>query len=283
MAEPAAGTVSVLMPIHAGLHPAHLARALGSVAEQTRAPDEVVLVEDGPLPDALRDVVATAAAQLPRLVRETLPVNRGAGVANQAGLRRCSGEWVLKADGDDVSLPQRLQRQLDHAAETGADVCGSAMLEFSGTEEHVVAVRTPPLTHEDIARRMRWNNPINHPTALYRADRARAAGGYGDLRYMQDYDLFARMLSQGARFANLAEPLVLFRAGDAVMARRRSPAMRRCEWQLQRNLREYGVVGPARRYANYAARQGARMLPAPAMARLHRALFSRSTGAEAEA
>jgi hypothetical protein len=52
--------------------------------------------------------------------------------------------------------------------------------------------------------------------------------------------------------------------------------MRRCEWELQGNLRRYGVVGPVRRYANFAARQGARMLPTPAMARLHRSLFSRA-------
>jgi hypothetical protein len=123
---------------------------------------------------------------------------------------------------------------------------------------------------------MHWNNPMNHPTTFYRADIAKRLGGYGDLRFMQDYDLFARLLSGGARFSNLAEPLVLFRAGDAVFARRRSGAMRRCEWQLQRNLREYGVVGPMRRYANFLFRQGARTIPAPVMARVHHALFSRA-------
>jgi glycosyltransferase involved in cell wall biosynthesis len=269
-------TVSVLIPVHAGIDPAHLARALESIAAQTCPFDEVVLVEDGPLSDDHHAAIFAAEPTLPDLVREVLPVNRGAGVANQTGLLRCSGTWVLKADADDISLPDRLQRQLAHARETGADVCGAAMWEFRGAEDDVISVRTPPLGHDDIVRRMRWNNPMNHPTTLYRADLARAAGGYGDLRYMQDYDLFARMLCGGARFANAAEPLVLFRAGDDVLARRRSPAMRRCEWELQGNLRRYGVVGPVRRYANFAARQGARMLPAPAMARLHRSLFSRA-------
>jgi glycosyltransferase involved in cell wall biosynthesis len=268
--------VSVLIPVHAGIEPAHLGRALESIAAQTRRPDEVVLVEDGPLSDGHHTAISTAEPTLPELVREALPVNRGAGVANQAGLMRCTGAWILKADADDISLPDRLQRQLEHAHETGADVCGTAMWEFRGAEDDVVSVRTPPLTHDDIVRRMRWNNPMNHPTTLYRADLARAAGGYGDLRYMQDYDLFARMLSRGARLANLAEPLVLFRAGDAVMTRRRSSAMRRCEWELQGNLHRYGIVGPVRRYANFGARQGARMLPASAMARLHRTLFSRA-------
>jgi glycosyltransferase involved in cell wall biosynthesis len=261
------------MPIHRGLDPAHLDRALDSLVRQTRPLDEVVVVADGPLADGHHAVLEAAERHLP-LVREMLPVNRGAGVANQAGLLRCSGSWVLKVDGDDVSLPHRVERQLEHAASTGAEVIGAAMWEFRGSEDDVVSLRTPPLSHADIARRMRWNNPMNHPTTLYRREVAIGAGGYGDLRLMQDYDLFARMLAGGARFANLAEPLVLFRSGDAMFARRRSPAMRRCEWQLQRNLRAYGIIGPGRRYLNFAARQGARALPAGLMTRVHRRLFS---------
>jgi glycosyltransferase involved in cell wall biosynthesis len=271
MAEP---RVSALLPVHAGLDPAHLSRALESLAEQTRALDEVVVVEDGPLSDEHHDVLARASEQLGRVVHEVLPVNGGAGVSNGAGLLRCSGTWVFKVDGDDVNLPHRLERQLAHVEESGADVVGGAMWEFSGPETNVVYVRTPPLTHEEIARRMRWNNPMNHSTTLYRRELALRAGGYRDLRYMQDYDLFARMLAGGARYANLPEPLVLFRTGEAMFARRRSPIMRRCEWQLQRNLTEYGIVRRGRGYANFAARQGARSLPSWLMMTLHRRLFS---------
>jgi glycosyltransferase involved in cell wall biosynthesis len=105
-------SVSVLIPVHAGIDPTHLARALESIAAQTRRPDEVVLVEDGPLTDDHDSAIAAAEPGLPDLVREVLPVNRGAGVANQAGLMRCTGTWILKADADDISLPERLVRQL---------------------------------------------------------------------------------------------------------------------------------------------------------------------------
>jgi glycosyltransferase involved in cell wall biosynthesis len=266
--------VSALLSVHAGLDPQHLSRALESLVGQSRPVDEVVLVEDGPLTTTHHDVLESLAGTS-SVVRVVLPANGGAGAANQAGLLRCSGTWVLKVDGDDISRPERLERQLAHVAESGLDVVGSAMWEFRDTEDNVVSVRTPPLTHEEIARRMRWNNPMNHPTTLYRRDLAVEVGGYAaDLRYMQDYDLFARMLAHGARFANLADPLVLFRAGDAVFGRRRSGVMRRCEWQLQRNLREYRLIGPARRYLNFVIRQGARSLPPGLMRRLHRRLFS---------
>ena len=50
---------------------------------------------------------------------------------------------------------------------------------------------------------MRLNNPINNPTVVFRRQLALDVGGYADLRYMQDYDLFARMLAGGARAENL--------------------------------------------------------------------------------
>jgi glycosyltransferase involved in cell wall biosynthesis len=241
---------------------------------QSRQVDEIIIVEDGPLSDQHHAVLEAPTSQIP-VLREVLSVNRGAGVANQVGLLLCSGSWVLKVDGDDISLPRRLERELAHAAMTGADVVGSTMLEFCDTEENVISVRKPPLSHAEIVRRMRWNNPMNHPTALYRRSLAVESGGYdGDLRFMQDYDLFARMLSHGATFANIAEPLVLYRTGDAMFARRRSPEMRRCEWRLQKNLQQYGVIGPLRRFGNFAVRQGARTLPPGAMAAIHRRLFS---------
>ena len=101
-------------------------------------------------------------------------------------------------DADDILLPHRFETQLAALQETGADLCGAAMWEFDDDPERPTRLRTNPATHEAIARRMRINNPINHPTAMYRRELALRAGGYPTMRFMQDYDLFARMLVDGA-------------------------------------------------------------------------------------
>jgi hypothetical protein len=123
---------------------------------------------------------------------------------------------------------------------------------------------------------MRINNPINHPTAVYRRDAALAAGGYPDWRFMQDYDLFARMLTNGSLMMNLDEPLVLFRAGDAMRRRRSARGFAAREWVLQRALRRYGLIGGPRMVLNFAARMTFRMLPGPLLRLAYaRALSSR--------
>lgn len=263
-------SISVLMPIHGGVEPSALALALQSVREQSLQPSEIVLVEDGPLSPEHHAVVESYIGQDPPLVRIVLAQNGGPGVANQAGLSACCGDWVAKADSDDISLPDRLRRQWLHLQESGADVCGTAMLEFDGDPSQVTALRRGPGSHASIARRMATNNPINHPTVMFRRDLAVRVGGYRPFRFGEDYDLFARMLASGAQMTNLDEPLVLFRAGTNFLTRRTARGQIRDEWLLQRNLNRYGTVGGGRMLVNFVARTTFRRLPRPVVRWIYR-------------
>ena len=263
--------LSVVLPVYAGVDAQHLAAALDSIAAQTLPAREVVVVEDGPLTAEQHAVLDGFAARQPGVVRVALPVNRGAGVANQAGLEAATGAWVAKADADDVLVPHRFERQVAALRESGADLCGSAMWEFDEDPDRPVRLRVNPLDHDAIARRMRFNNPINHPTVVYRRGLALEVGGYPTMRFMQDYDLFARLLAGGARMTNLEEPLVLFRAGDTMRKRRSARGYLGLELELQRRLRSYGVIGPVTMARNLAVRWTFRLLPQ----RLIRTTYSR--------
>ncbi len=266
-------TISVLLPVHGGVHPQHLQAALDSIQRQTRRADEVVIVEDGPLAAKHLTILDTFEGAHPAVTRVRLTVNRGAGVANQAGLAAATGKWIAKADADDINLEHRFEAQIAAVGGRGLDVCGAAMGEFDGDPQRVLGIRRNPTSHEQISRRMRLNNPINHPTAFYRRQLALDAGGYPEMRYMQDYDLFARMLLGGAVMGNGDEVLVLFRADAAMLSRRRVPEYRALEAELQRNLRLYGIVGPLSAARNRLLRRAFRAMPAPLMRRVYAAVF----------
>ncbi len=205
---------------------------------------------------------------------ERLPENVGSGRASARGLELATCEFVARHDSDDVSLPHRLERQLAAITAHNLDLVGAAMLEFRGDPDNVLGVRRNPSSPTEIARYLRINNPINNPTAVFRRDLALQVGGYADLRYMQDYDLFARMIAAGARARNLEEPLVLFNAGDGMLSRRSGRQMLRWEWQLQRRLLRYGTIGPVGFVRNLVARSAFRLIPSrligPVYARLFR-------------
>jgi hypothetical protein len=86
-------------------------------------------------------------------------------------------------------------------------------------------------------------------------------GGYEDLPLMEDYWLFVRMIHHGARVANVAEPLVLYRVGAGAFSRRGGAALLRSEVELQRRLHGVGFTSTAQYVRNLAVRGGYRLVP----------------------
>lgn len=271
MAEP----FSLLLPVYGRDDPAHLDRSLRSaVDDQTRPPAEVVIVQDGPVGAALRDVIAAARARVdvPVTVVE-LQHNIGLGPALDAGLDACSYDIVARQDADDISLPHRFE-VLVPLVETGDDLVGSALLEFGDSETDIVGQRTPPTEPREIARYARFHDPFNHPSVVYRRSAVQAVGGYERLDLMEDYWLFARMIQHGARVRNVSEALVLYRVGAGAYARRGGRALLRSEVELQRRMRTCGFTTRSQYVRNVAVRGGYRLVPQKVRRVAYRRVFT---------
>ena len=266
---------SLLMSVYERDRPELLRRAFASsVQEQTRRPDEVVLVQDGPVPDDLSACIEELCAASPVPVqRVALPENVGLGPALEAGLAACRHEVVARMDADDVSLPERFALQLPEI-ESGADLVGSALLEIGTAEDDVVGRRVPPTDPDAIARAARLHDPINHPTVVYRRSAVAAAGGYQHVPLLEDYWLFARMIQRGARVVNRPEPLVLYRVGEGAYRRRGGTALLRAELHLQLLFVRAGFTTPAQFLRNVAIRCTYRLVPAAVRKPVYRALVA---------
>jgi glycosyltransferase involved in cell wall biosynthesis len=253
---------SVLLPVWAGDRPDHLAEAFRSTVDaQTRRPDEVVIVRDGPVRAELAAALAELADTSPVPVKLVeLDRNVGLGMALDAGLANCAHDVVARMDADDISLPNRFEVQLP-IIEAGADIVGSGLLEFGEHGADVVGSRTPPTRPEDIRERARFADPFNHPTVVYRRAKVRAVGGYTDFALMEDYLLWAKMIVAGARVANVAEPLVQYRVGAGAYARRGGRRQLRAELALQRRFRKLGFTTRGQCLRNVVVRGGYRLVP----------------------
>jgi glycosyltransferase involved in cell wall biosynthesis len=237
--------LSLLLPVWAGDRPDYLTAAFtSSVQEQTRPPDQVVIVRDGPVAPALAATIDELAATSPVPVEVvTLPRNIGLGPALDVGLAACTHDVVARMDADDLSLPHRFAVQMP-IIEAGHDLVGAGLVEFGAHAEDLVGTRTPPTAAADIAQRARF--------AL-----------------MEDYLLWAKMLVAGARVANVAEPLVRYRVGAGAYARRGGLAQLRAELRLQWRFRRIGFTTWAQFLRNVAVRGGYRLVPE----RVRRALY----------
>ena len=215
---------SVLMSLYKKEKPEYLRLALDSMLGQTVPPDEIVLVEDGPLTDGLYAVVGEyedRCGDMLHIVRNE--TNMGLGLSLNAGLAACRNDLVARMDTDDISKPDRCEKQLRRFAEDpGLSIVGSHVDEFVGDMENVVSRRTVPVAHEDIYEYGKRRSAFNHPAVMYRKSAVISAGGYSDLRRNQDVDLFGRMLFKGCRAVNIDESLLFFRCSDELAKRRKS-------------------------------------------------------------
>lgn len=234
--------ISALMTVYSGEQPEFLRLSLESVAAQTLLPDEFVIVKDGPLGEPLDQVIASFAHRLPILCVE-LPVNVGRGAASAIGVQRCSGDVIARIDSDDLCLPFRFELEHKYLVQhPGVDVVGGALAEFAENPEEICCVRRLPAGGPELLRFARFRSPINNPSAMFRRAAALEAGNFHDLRDLEDYHLWGRMLVRGSQFHNLQETLVLARAGQNMFRRRGGREYFKNDFALQCALLKIGLI-----------------------------------------
>ncbi len=266
---------SLLMSVWAGDDPAYLLAAFRSVVhDQTMPPDDVVLVQDGPVPTALADMITGLIHESPvPTTLLALEANVGLGTALDQGLAACAHDIVARMDADDIALPHRFETQVPLVSD-GVDLVGSALLEFGTGPKDIVGERVPPTDPEEIVRYARFHQPFNHPTVVYRRSAVLAAGGYRHLALMEDYLLFAKMIGQGATVGNVGEPLVLYRVGAGAYQRRGGVALLKSEIELQRTLHDMGFTSRAQFVRNIVVRGSYRLVPEPMRKAAYRRLIA---------
>ncbi len=214
--------ISVLMSVYKNEKPEYFRAAVNSVLNQTVLPEEIVLVRDGEVPDALQTEIDKLLSECSiRIKYLPLPENGGLGKALNLGVRAASNELIARMDTDDISVPQRFEKQLEEFnLKPNVDVMGGQVLEFEGDTSMPTGKRTVPTSNEEIALFLKKRNAFNHPTVMFKKSSVINAGNYSDRHYVEDYDLWLRMLKNGSRFENLPETLVYMRVNGDTYSRR---------------------------------------------------------------
>ncbi len=255
---------SVLMSIYYKEKSEHFDRAMHSIwDEQIVKPDEIVLVQDGKLTDELYEAIDKWQKKLGDIFK-TIPLEKNVGLGNalNIGLQNCSYEIVARMDTDDISHPQRFEKQLAFLKfHPEVDVLSSWVNEFENNENNIVSQRKVPTTHNEIVRFAKRRNPINHPSVIYRKKSVIEAGSYQHMIGFEDYYLWVRMLLIGSQMANIPKPLVNMRAGFHILERRGGWEYIKNEIKYQNKLKYIGFINIIEYVQNISTRFVVRILP----------------------
>lgn len=212
---------SVLISVYINDPLEQLVSAVESVIDQSRPPDQLVIVLDGPVSDQVKEFVESLKREKEVLCTVLdLKNNVGLGVALKFGLEHCEHELVARMDADDISVATRFEQQLDFLRNhPEISVVGGNIIEFD--EHSTLGARAVAQELKDVIRMARQRNPVNHVTVMFRKTDVLAVGGYRDFPTYEDYDLWIRMIRASFLIFNLPSELVFVRAGNDMANRRR--------------------------------------------------------------
>lgn len=213
---------SVLMSVYEKDNPEYLIMAINSMLNQTVPPSQFVIVEDGPLQNELINVLDKYKKND---IFTIVKIEKNGGLANalNIGLEKCKNELVARMDADDISLPERCEKELILFNKyENLVVCGCNIDEFYDNISDVRTSRIVPSKYEDIKKFGRKRQPFNHPTVMYKKSKIIELGGYPNFRRKEDFDLFSRVIVSGAYARNINESLYLYRANENNYLRRKS-------------------------------------------------------------
>jgi glycosyltransferase involved in cell wall biosynthesis len=238
-------------------------RAMQSIYdEQTIKPSEIVLVQDGKLTDELDKIIAKWKDKLGDIFKTiSLENNVGLGDALNIGLDKCNYELVARMDTDDISMPERFEKQLQVFKNSDIDICSSWISEFDTDENKIISYRKLPENHNEILQYMKKRNGINHPAVMYKKESVLRAGGYKKMIWFEDYYLWTRMILNGAKFYNTQEALVNMRAGYGQLERRSGFKYAIEEVKFLKRLYDIGFLKFSEFFKNMIIRFIARIVP----------------------
>lgn len=254
---------SVLMSVYYKEKPEHLKEAIESIQAQTCPTDDFVLICDGPLTPGLDAVIAQKQRQMGDVLNVVrLAKNGGLGLALNEGLRHCRHELVARMDSDDISRPDRCQKQLAvFRAHPEISICSGIVEEFSTTPDTVDARRVLPETNAEIVEFAKKRNPFNHPCVMYKKTAVMAVGSYQDCYLLEDYHLWLRMLFAGEQGYNLQEPLLHMRAGSELYRRRAGWKYACSQTGLFRFMKKSGFISGGQCLLSCVLRSASAMAP----------------------
>lgn len=234
---------SVSMCVYGGDNPEWFETAIESVINQSAKPDEVILVVDGPVPGNLDEVIKKyEAIDLFKVIR--LDENRGHGEARRIGLQNCSNELVALMDADDISSPDRFEKQLEvFEKDTDIAICGSNITEFTDDPQNIVGSRNVPQEDRDIKEYLKKRCPMNQVTVMFKKSKVDSVGGYIDWFCEEDYYLWLRMYLDGMKFSNISDVLVNVRVGKDMYNRRGGIKYFKSEAGIQKYMLQNKIIG----------------------------------------
>ena len=204
--------VSVVIPVYNSEQ--YITECIDSALTQTYQNIEIIIVDDGSTDNTV-NIISEYNNELIKLFHQK---NAGSGAARNHGIEQASGTWIAFLDADDIWLPDKLQKQLEHCSD----------LDWSHTDlylhgdvypRHTKTTELTPKHSGFILKNLLVENSIGTSSVIIKKEILQKLGAFNtDLRALQDWDLWLRVAAEN-QICYVDEPLVYYRVHSSSVSR----------------------------------------------------------------
>jgi len=209
--------VSVIIPVYNCER--YIKESLESIIDQSFQDYEIRIYNDGSTDDTEGEILSC-------LYGSKLDVwqwkymgwyNRGCFASRDMLIRASKSKYIAIQDADDISLPDRLQKQIDFLEDNKDVWCvGSHAIKIDEEDNEIGNMTYSPSSNEEIFKMIKDKcmNPILDPSVVFRRDGFLEIGGYSlkeDRKLVDDFDIWCRAVVGNKKFHNIQKKLIKYR------------------------------------------------------------------------
>lgn len=237
--------ISVIMPVYNGEK--YLAEAIDSILNQTFIDFEFIIIDDGST-DCTIDIIRKYDD--PRIILIINEYNLGIAKSLNKGINLAQGKYIARMDQDDISLYERLAKQIAFLEENPSIcvvACRAGLIDSNGNDLGLCL--SEPQTIEEIKTQLPKINCIVHPSVMMRADVAKTYQYNEKMvtkrRDYEDYELWLRLISDNHKIAKIAENIIKYRVhSESFMG------------GIDHNLSKTNIIRTKKNYLTYRILEG---------------------------
>jgi glycosyltransferase involved in cell wall biosynthesis len=195
--------ISIVMPVFNA--ESYLDESITSILSQNYKWFEFIIINDGSTDRSLQ--IIQKYADCDSRICVISEGKLGLIAALNLGIQRAKGYWIARMDADDISMPNRLERQLEYIKLNDLDVCGTWGKRFGSSTANIKL----PCIHDELIIDLLFKSSFIHPSIMFKKeffDYVQYSDGY---KHAEDYHLWVEMASNGKKLGNLPEVMILYR------------------------------------------------------------------------
>ena len=210
--------ISVIMSTYKE-NESQLRQSIESILNQTYQDFEFIIILDFPENETHRKVIHDYAAKDPRIRFYPNEKNIGLASSLNRGLKLANGEYIARMDADDISLPDRFEKQINYLKYNRVDLIGGLTEVIDDNGNVLYKINKVPADPDKIQKCLRYGQVVAHPTWFGKKAMFDDLHGYRLIPLCEDTDFVLRAVLKGYKMSNINEPVLKYRMSSNSVSR----------------------------------------------------------------